>query len=113
MVSRRLCGDLLPPSLIACWSCMLQVYPHGSTDSLPYCTMGSGSLNAMAVFEASYEEDMTQEQAEALVARAIRSGGWLCGASAHVQPAAAMVEQDGSGVKPSPMRYGCVSRSLR
>ena len=58
---------------------MLQVYPHGSTDSLPYCTMGSGSLNAMAVFEASYEEDMTQEQAEALVARAIRSGGWPCG----------------------------------
>lgn len=36
--------------------------------------MGSGSLNAMAVFEASYKEDMTQEEAEALVARAIRSG---------------------------------------
>ena len=50
------------------------MYPHGSTDSLPYCTMGSGSLNAMAVFEASYKEDMTQEEAEALVARAIRSG---------------------------------------
>jgi hypothetical protein len=27
------------------------IYPHGSTDSLPFCTMGSGSLNAMAVFE--------------------------------------------------------------
>lgn len=52
----------------------MQVYPHGSTDSLPYCTMGSGSLNAMAVFEASYKEDMSQEEAEALVARAIRSG---------------------------------------
>lgn len=36
--------------------------------------MGSGSLNAMAVFEASYKEDMTQLEAEALVARAIRSG---------------------------------------
>ena len=36
--------------------------------------MGSGSLNAMAVFEASYKEDMTQQEAEALVARAIRSG---------------------------------------
>ena len=37
-----------------------QVYPHGSTDSLPYCTMGSGSLNAMAVFEvgiASWQQD--------------------------------------------------------
>ena len=92
---------------------MLQVYPHGSTDSLPYCTMGSGSLNAMAVFEASYEEDMTQEQAEALVARAIRSGRCPCKASAHVQPAAAMLEQDRPGVTPSPMCYACVSRSCR
>lgn len=33
---------------------LFTVYPHGSTDSLPYCTMGSGSLNAMAVFEAGY-----------------------------------------------------------
>ena len=28
----------------------------------------------MAVFEASYKEDMSQQEAEALVARAIRSG---------------------------------------
>ena len=27
------------------------VWPHGSTDKLPYVTMGSGSLAAMAVFE--------------------------------------------------------------
>lgn len=39
--------------------------------------MGSGSLNAMAVFEASYKEAMTQDEAEALVARAIRSGALL------------------------------------
>lgn len=38
--------------------------------------MGSGSLNAMAVFEASYKEDMTQQEAESLVARAIRSGAY-------------------------------------
>ena len=53
---------------------MLQVYPHGSTDSLPYCTMGSGSLNAMAVFEDGFQEDMGVEDAKKLVARAIRSG---------------------------------------
>jgi 20S proteasome subunit beta 2 len=35
------------------------VYPHGSTDSLPYVTMGSGSLAAMAIFEAHYKKDMT------------------------------------------------------
>jgi hypothetical protein len=34
--------------------------------------MGSGSLNAMAVFEAGFKEDMTREEAMALVAAAIR-----------------------------------------
>jgi 20S proteasome subunit beta 2 len=34
------------------------VYPHGSTDKLPYATMGSGSLCAMAVFESQFREDM-------------------------------------------------------
>lgn len=33
---------------------LFTVYPHGSTDVLPYATMGSGSLNAMAVFETEY-----------------------------------------------------------
>ncbi len=37
-----------------------QIYPHGSTDSLPYATMGSGSLNAMSMFEAYYKDDMTR-----------------------------------------------------
>lgn len=34
------------------------IYPHGSTDSLPYVTMGSGSLAAMAVFEAGFRPNM-------------------------------------------------------
>ena len=50
------------------------VYPHGSTDSLPYVTMGSGSLAAMAVFEAEYKSGMTLEEAKALVHNAIMSG---------------------------------------
>ena len=50
------------------------VYPHGSTDKLPYVTMGSGSLAAMSIFEAEYREDMEEEEAKALVAKAIRSG---------------------------------------
>lgn len=29
------------------------IYPHGSTDTLPYATMGSGSLAAMSVFECN------------------------------------------------------------
>jgi len=50
------------------------VWPHGSTDTLPYVTMGSGSLCAMAVFEAEYKRDMSQEEAMELVQRAILSG---------------------------------------
>ncbi len=50
------------------------MYPHGSTDSLPFATMGSGSLNAMAVFEAEYKDDMTREEAMALVAKCVLGG---------------------------------------
>lgn len=34
------------------------IYPHGSTDKLPYVTMGSGSLAAMSVFESRYVANM-------------------------------------------------------
>ncbi|KAM6316422.1 proteasome subunit beta type-7 isoform 2-T2 [Podargus strigoides] len=37
---------------------LYSIYPHGSTDKLPYVTMGSGSLAAMAVFEDKYKMDM-------------------------------------------------------
>merc|ERR1711998_449994 len=50
------------------------VYPHGSTDCLPYATMGSGSLAAMSVFEARYKDDLTKEEAMLLVRDAIRAG---------------------------------------
>lgn len=43
--------DINGPSLYS-------IYPHGSTDKLPYVTMGSGSLAAMAVFESGYTKDM-------------------------------------------------------
>lgn len=35
------------------------IYPHGSTDKLPYVTMGSGSLAAMSVFESRFVADMS------------------------------------------------------
>ena len=35
------------------------VYPHGSTDELPYVSMGSGSLAAMAVLESTFKPNMT------------------------------------------------------
>jgi 20S proteasome subunit beta 2 len=50
------------------------VYPHGSTDKLPFVSMGSGSLAAMAVLESGFKDDMSEAEAVALVAAAIRAG---------------------------------------
>ena len=43
--------DLTGPTLYT-------IHPHGSTDKLPFVTMGSGSLAAMAVFESRWQKDM-------------------------------------------------------
>ncbi|KAJ4920127.1 hypothetical protein JOQ06_024526, partial [Pogonophryne albipinna] len=53
---------------------LYSIYPHGSTDKLPYVTMGSGSLAAMAVFEDRYKPDMEEEDAKRLVRDAIAAG---------------------------------------
>ncbi|KAE8179472.1 hypothetical protein CF328_g9472, partial [Tilletia controversa] len=53
---------------------LFTIAPHGSTDKLPYVTMGSGSLAAMAVFESGWKKDMTRDEAIALVTAAIESG---------------------------------------
>jgi 20S proteasome subunit beta 2 len=37
---------------------LFTIHPHGSTDKLPYVTMGSGSLAAMAVFESGWKANM-------------------------------------------------------
>eukprot|EP00640_Fibrocapsa_japonica_P003058 CAMPEP_0113942838 /NCGR_PEP_ID=MMETSP1339-20121228/11693_1 /TAXON_ID=94617 /ORGANISM="Fibrocapsa japonica" /LENGTH=262 /DNA_ID=CAMNT_0000947481 /DNA_START=164 /DNA_END=952 /DNA_ORIENTATION=+ /assembly_acc=CAM_ASM_000762 len=53
---------------------LFMVWPHGSTDHLPFCTMGSGSLAAMSVFETGYKDDMSEEEAVDLVKNAILAG---------------------------------------
>ena len=50
------------------------VHAHGSTDKLPYVTMGSGSLAAMSVFETQWKQGMTRDQAVKLASDAIQSG---------------------------------------
>jgi len=50
------------------------IYPHGSTDKLPYVTMGSGSLAAMSMFESGFSADMNVEDAKELVAKAVTAG---------------------------------------
>jgi len=59
--------DITGPSLYT-------IYPHGSTDSLPYVTMGSGSLAAMAIFENEFRRNMTKEEGIAVVHKAISAG---------------------------------------
>jgi 20S proteasome subunit beta 2 len=50
------------------------IYPHGSTDKLPYVTMGSGSLAAMAVFEDRWKPDLELEDAKRIVRDAVAGG---------------------------------------
>lgn len=50
------------------------IHPHGSTDRLPYATMGSGSLAAMSVFESRWKPDMNEEDGKKLVRDAIAAG---------------------------------------
>jgi 20S proteasome subunit beta 2 len=59
--------DLTGPSLYT-------IHPHGSTDKLPFVTMGSGSLAAMGIFEAGYKVDMEKEDAVKLVVQAVSAG---------------------------------------
>ncbi|XP_037518394.1 proteasome subunit beta type-7 [Rhipicephalus sanguineus] len=53
---------------------LCSIHPHGSTDRLPYVTMGSGSLAAMAVFERDWKPDMALEDGKKLVRDAIAAG---------------------------------------
>ncbi|KAI9474651.1 proteasome core particle subunit beta 2 [Coemansia sp. RSA 989] len=53
---------------------LFTIYPHGSTDKLPYVTMGSGSLAAMSVFESSWRPDLSREEAVEMVKDAIEAG---------------------------------------
>lgn len=53
---------------------LYSVWPHGSTDKLPYVTMGSGSLAAMATFEDGFRPDMERDEAMKLVRNAVAAG---------------------------------------
>ncbi|ORM41979.1 Proteasome subunit beta type-7 [Babesia sp. Xinjiang] len=53
---------------------LFSISPRGSSDSLPFCTMGSGSLNAMSVLETGYRDGMTIAEAVDLATKAISAG---------------------------------------
>jgi 20S proteasome subunit beta 2 len=55
---------------------LFTVHAHGSTDKLPYVTMGSGSLAAMSVFETQWKSGLNKDDAIKLCADAIQAGIW-------------------------------------
>ncbi|KAF2868882.1 nucleophile aminohydrolase [Massariosphaeria phaeospora] len=55
---------------------LFTVHAHGSTDKLPYVTLGSGSLAAMSVFETQWKTKMSREDAMKLCSDAIQAGIW-------------------------------------
>ena len=102
--AQSICRTKSIPVILTNYETAMQVYPHGSTDSLPYCTMGSGSLNAMAVFEDGFKEDMGVEDAKKLVARAIRSGIYNdLGSGSNVD--LCIIYKDKVGSSPVPFCY--------
>ncbi|KPM07590.1 proteasome subunit beta type-7-like protein, partial [Sarcoptes scabiei] len=50
------------------------IHPHGSTDKLPYTTMGSGSLAAIAVLESRWKPNLSIEEGKKLVRDAVAAG---------------------------------------
>ena len=53
---------------------LFTVHAHGSTDKLPYVTMGSGSLAAMSVFETRWKPNLSRDEAVELTSEAIKAG---------------------------------------
>jgi 20S proteasome subunit beta 2 len=53
---------------------LIEVSNDGNMYALPYLTLGSGSLAAMAIMESQYKEDMDQEEAIKTVVAAIEGG---------------------------------------
>ncbi|CAG8491771.1 9708_t:CDS:10 [Acaulospora morrowiae] len=53
---------------------LFTVHAYGSTDKLPYVTMGSGSLAAISIFESRWTKDMERQDAIDLVKDAIEAG---------------------------------------
>ena len=53
---------------------LFTVHAHGSTDKLPYVTLGSGSLAAMSVFETQWKPGCSREEAVRLCSEAIQAG---------------------------------------
>lgn len=46
---------------------LIEVSADGNSYGFPYLTLGSGSLAAMGVIESTYKENMSEEEAKAML----------------------------------------------
>ena len=53
---------------------LVTISPYGNSMRLPFTTMGSGSLAAMAILETRFKDNMKEEEAVELVKDAIEAG---------------------------------------
>lgn len=53
---------------------LYSIHPHGNTDRLPFITMGSGTLAAMAVLESNYTLNLGKEEAVRIATMAVEAG---------------------------------------
>ncbi|NP_001079861.1 proteasome subunit beta 7 L homeolog [Xenopus laevis] len=53
---------------------LYSIYPHGSTDAVPFTALGSGSAAAIAVLEDRFKPNMELEEGKRLVTEAITAG---------------------------------------
>jgi 20S proteasome subunit beta 2 len=53
---------------------LIEVSNDGNMYALPFLTLGSGSLAAMAIMESQYKEDLSREEAIRIVTAAIEAG---------------------------------------
>ena len=59
--------DLMGPQLFS-------IHPHGSSESLPFLAMGSGSLAAISILENSYQSSLDLNSALILIKESILAG---------------------------------------
>ncbi|CAG8493376.1 6883_t:CDS:2 [Racocetra fulgida] len=53
---------------------LFTIHPHGSTEKLPYVSMGSGSLAAMSILESRFTKNLERDEAIELAKDAIEAG---------------------------------------
>ncbi|ABW98239.1 prsB7 (nucleomorph) [Hemiselmis andersenii] len=50
------------------------IHPHGSSEKIPYISMGSGSLAAMAVLDNNYKNNLSLKEAVLIIQESIKAG---------------------------------------